>query len=89
MPQSMGSQRIRRDLATEEQQQWIITQVMPESFIYLVVELLTVLFLMYTYLYFNVTNSQASRELNKPTVLSTSCPLGLQVLPVQQGQRLV
>ena len=62
---------------------------MPQSFIYLVVELLTLLFLMYTYIYFNVTNSQASRELNKSTVLPTSCPFGLQVLPVQRGQRLV
>ena len=89
MLQSMGSQRIGRDLATEEQQQWTITQVMPQSFIDLVVELFTVLFLMYTYLYFNVTNSQASRELNKHTVLPTSCPLHLQVLPVQRRQRPV
>ena len=89
MVQPMGSQRVGQDLATEQQQQWIIAQVMPQSFIYLVVELFTVLFLMYSYLFIYVTNSQASRELDKSAVLPTSCPLGLQVLPVQRGQRLV
>lgn len=52
------------------------------------VELFTVLFLMYAHLYFDIKNSQASRELNTSTVLPTSCPLGLHVLHSNEGKGL-
>lgn len=43
---------------------------------------------MYAHLYFNIKNSQASKELNTSTVLPTSWPLGLHVLHSNEGKGL-
>lgn len=58
-----------------------------QSLIYMVAELIILLFLMNAYLYFNIKNSQASIELKKSTVISIPCSLYLHVLLVQQNAK--
>lgn len=58
-----------------------------QSLIYVIMELIILLFLVNAHLYFNIKNSEASIELKKSTVLTISCPLHLRVLLIQPSAK--